>query len=213
MQFFESYPNTNPVEVNWQKFKQVLLSAVEKNVPSRYAGTHKSRPPWLNASVRKLICKRDRLAKNAKKSRSAIDRDRYHKARNVETKAMEAQYNIHLGTIVGNVESDHHGLYRFIKSRRTDAVGITSVKSDGKMLLTDLDKAKRLSDYFDSLFTVEKPVTVSLGASSHHDMADILVTNPSVLKLLSSLDTKKISWSRQYLAAYRKERLVILRLD
>jgi len=28
--FFESYPDTTPVEVNWQKFKQALLSAVEK---------------------------------------------------------------------------------------------------------------------------------------------------------------------------------------
>ena len=96
-----------------------------------------------------------------------------------------------MGTIVGNVESDPRGFYRFIKSRRTDAVGITSLKSDGKMLLSDLDKAQCLSDYFGSVFTVEKPVPVSLGASSHPDMSDILVTNPGVLKLLSSLDTKK----------------------
>jgi len=104
---------------------------------------------------------------------------------------METQYNIHLGTIVGNVESDTRGFYRFIKSCRTDAVGITSLKSDGKMLPTDLDKAQCLSDYFGSVFTVEKPAPVSLGASSHPDMPDILVKNPGLLKLLSSLDTKK----------------------
>jgi len=190
MQIFKSSPDTNPIEVNWQKFKQALLSAVEKNVRSRHADTHKSRPPWLNASVHKLIRRRDRLAKKAKKSRSAIDKDRYCKARNVATTAMEAQYNIHLDTIVGNVESDPRGFYRFIKSRRNDAVGITSLTSDGKMLLTDLDKAHCLGNYFGSVFNAEKPSPVSLDASSSHpDMPDILVTNPGVLKLLSSLDT------------------------
>jgi len=114
----------------------------------------------------------------------------YHPDPGVATKAMEAQYNIHLNTIVGNVESDPRGFYQFIKSRPTDAVGITSLKSDGKML-TDLDKAQCLSDYFGCVFTVEKPAAVSLGASSFPDMPDILVTNPSVLELLSSLDTKK----------------------
>jgi len=61
--FFESCPDTNPVEV---KCKQALRFAVEKNVPSRHAGTHKSRPPWLNASVHELIRRRDRLAKKGK---------------------------------------------------------------------------------------------------------------------------------------------------
>ena len=59
------------------------------------------------------------------------------------------------------------------------------------VLLSDLDKAQCLSDYFGSVFTVEKPAPVSLGASSHPDMPDILVTNSGVLKLLASPDTKK----------------------
>ena len=137
---FLSYPDTNPVEVNWRKFKHALLSAVEKNVSCRHTGTHKSRSSWLNASVHKLIRRHDRLAKKAKKCRSAIDRHIYRKARNVATKAMEAQYNIHLNTIFGYSESDPRGFYWFIKSRRTYAVGITSLKAGGKILLTDLDK-------------------------------------------------------------------------
>ena len=184
-EFFGSvFTTENVADMPWQKFKQALLSAVEKNVPSRHAGTNKNRPPWLNASVHKLIRRRDRLAKKAKKSGSAIDRDRYRKARNVATKAMETQYNIHLGTIVGNVESDPRGFYRFIKSRRTDAVGITSLKSDGKMLLSDLDKAQCLSDYFGSVFTVKKPAPVSLGVSSFPDMPDILVTNARCIEVV-----------------------------
>jgi len=45
------------------------------------------------------------------------------------------------------------------------------------MLLTDLDKAQCLSDYFGSVFTVEKPTPVSLGVSSFPDMPDILVNS------------------------------------
>jgi len=107
------------------------------------------------------------------------------------TKALKWQYHIHLNSIIGNIESDPRSFYRFIKSHHTDPVGITSLRSDNKMLLTNLDKLQCLSDYSGSVFTAEKPAPVSLGASSHPSIPDILVTNPGVLKLLSSLDIKK----------------------
>jgi len=46
----------------------------------------------LNAPVQKLIRKRDHLAKVAKKTGVTIDRDRYRKARNKASAAIEAGY-------------------------------------------------------------------------------------------------------------------------
>ena len=189
--FLNSVPDTNSVDVNWQTLKQAISSAVKKNIPSRCVYNRRRRPPWLNASVHKLIRRRDRLAKKAKRSGSSIDRDRYRKARNTATRAMETQYTNHLNNIIGNIESDPRGFYRFIKSRRTDAVGITSLKSNNTILHTDVDKAQCLNDYFGSVFTVENQTPVSLGESLHPDMPDILVTNSGVVKLLCLLDTRK----------------------
>ena len=54
-------------------------------------------------------------------------------------------------------------------------------------MVTDADKAHCLDDYFASTFTVENLDSFQAKASISSVMPDILVTEPGVLKLLSSL--------------------------
>ena len=76
-------------------------------------------PQWLNPAVCRLICKRDKLANVAKKSGLLTDRERYRKARNTASKAIETEYHKCLNNVIGNVTSDPRLFYRFIKSKRT----------------------------------------------------------------------------------------------
>ena len=58
-------------------------------------------------------------------------------------------------------------------------------------MVSDVDKAQCLNNYFASTFTVENQDSFQTNVNSFPDMPDILVTEPGVLKLLSSLDAKK----------------------
>ena len=58
-------------------------------------------------------------------------------------------------------------------------------------MVSDADKAHSLNSYFASTFTVENQDSFQTNVNSFPDMPDILVTEPGVLKLLSSLDAKK----------------------
>jgi len=109
----------------------------------------------------------------------------------LQLKLAQLKHNI-ISTWIPLLATVNQTLVAFIDSSNPAVLMQSALlhSSNGKMLLTDLDKAQCLSNYFGSVFTVEKPAPVSLGASSHPVMPDILVTNPGVLKLLSSLDTK-----------------------
>ena len=82
-------------------------------------------------------------------------------------------------------------LKRFIKSKRTDSSDIPTLNFDGKIIVSDVDKAQCLNNYFVSTFTVENQDSFQAKVKLFPDMPDILVTEQGVLKLLSSLDTKK----------------------
>ena len=65
------------------------------------------------------------------------------------------------------------------------------IKSNNKVLLTDIDKVQCLNNYFGSVFTVEKDGSIPISTSLYRGMPDIQVTTPGVLKLLSQLDVRK----------------------
>jgi len=109
--FFNSSPEANSVDANWNNFTQAISAAIDECIPSKLTSNRNKRPAWLNALVRKLIRKRDHLAKVAKKTGLTIDRDRYCKARNKAPAAIEAGYRDHLNTILGNVVSDPRAFY------------------------------------------------------------------------------------------------------
>jgi len=190
--FFNSSLEANSVDANWNHFTQAISAAIDECIPSKLTSSRSKRPSaWLNAPVRKLIRKWDHLAKVAKKTGLTIDRDRYHKARNKASAAIVAGYRDHLNTILGNVVSDPRAFYRVINSKRMDTTSIPPIKSNNKVLLTDIDKAQCLNNYFGSVFTVEKDASIPISTSLYPDMPDIQVTTPGVLKLLSQLDVRK----------------------
>jgi len=115
--FFNSSPEANSVDANWNHFTQAISAAIDECIPSKLTSDRNKRPAWFNTPVQKLIRKRDHLAKVAKKTGLTIDRDRYRKAGNKASVAIEAGYRDHLNTILGNVVSDRQAFYRFINSK------------------------------------------------------------------------------------------------
>ena len=134
--FFESTPLACSVDENWLKLKDAITTSVDKNIPHRFTTTRNRRPPWLTPSLRQKIRKRDRLAGLATKSKSPIDRGRYRKVRNEVTQEIRRQYQSHLNAVIGDAKTNPRNFYRFIKSRRTDPIGVPPLKS-GDTVISD----------------------------------------------------------------------------
>jgi len=118
-------------------------------MPAKQSTNRSKHPPWLTSSVRRVIHKRDKLSHRAKKSGNQIDRDKYRKARNQASQANESAYQIKLNDIIGNVKSDPHGFYRFIKSKKNESTAL-SLRSKNTVVSDEKSKASCLNDYFAS---------------------------------------------------------------
>ena len=71
---------------------------------------------------------------------------------------LATSYKEHLHVVIGNLNEDPRGFYRFIRLKRADSTGILLLKVDDNTLTTDTDKAECLSSHFSSVFTDENRV-------------------------------------------------------
>jgi hypothetical protein len=189
--FLASVPRNRTVDQNWIIFKKALAAAVAKAIPSKLSTSGNKRPSWLTSPVRRAIHKRDKLSHQAKKSGNQIDRDKYRKARNQASQAIESAYQTKLNGIIGNVKSDPRGFYRFIKSKKNESTTISSLRSNNAIVSDDKSKATCLNDYFASVFTQENDSPFPKPTNYQSLMPNIEVTTFGVQKLLSNLDPKK----------------------
>ena len=154
--FLSALPELKSINENWDKLKQTIKSLAEKHIPTKFVNASTRKPAWLNPAVRKIINKRNRLARSAIKSGSKIDLDRYRKTRNLASKLIDDSYSDHLNKILNSDGSSNREFYRFIKSRKTEKVGVPDLKSGPNTLDRDQDKAEWLNKYFCSVFTVRR---------------------------------------------------------
>ena len=62
----------------WTAFKDILLNAMEKHVPSKLSRS-KQTYPWITTEVRKIINKKNKAGRKARRTNNQKDRDRFRK--------------------------------------------------------------------------------------------------------------------------------------
>ena len=191
--FFSSSPGDKSVNENWNKLKQAIATSMDKNIPTKIITSSYRKPAWITSKVKKAINKRNRLASKAKRSGSKIDQDRFRKARNDASNLIDDAYSDHLNKILNSDNANNREFYRFIKSRKTENMGIPDLISGLDTLKDDCDKAECLNKYFCSVFTQEDPNFTPLPSSPYPQISKITVTANGVQKLLESINGKKSS--------------------
>ena len=85
-------------------------------------------------------------------------------------------------------------LFSYIKSIRTENVGVAPLKKDGKLHTTTKEKANILNNQFQSVFTSEPPGSIpDKGPSPHPDIQSLNITTPGIVKLLTNINPHKAS--------------------
>ena len=82
--------------------------------------------------------------------------------------------------------------YTYLKNIKTDNIGITSLRDEGLLHSNPRDKTHVLNKHFQSVFTPESALPLyaiaqSILTSPYHDMPEIQVNEPGILKLLHNL--------------------------
>lgn len=201
--FSETFHSRNLDETNvndmWTEFKNVLLTAIDKHIPSKMT-KDKVGYPWIDRRIKKLISKREKLYHRARKSSDPAVRDHFKKFRAVVQKAIRDAYWHYVSDIFTLDDDDANQprndkpkkFWSFINSLKKDNLGIASLRQNGVLKTSSKDKANILNDQFQSVFTRESNDAITAKDSSPYSpMEDITVHPDGVTKLLSKLNIHK----------------------
>ena len=189
---------TNPnVENMWTSINNHLKSMMKKHIPTKLC-SKKFHQPWINTKLKRLSRQKQRAWAKAKASNLPAHWEKY-KTLKKETRCENRRaYQTHVKKLVE--EDSNKDLWKFIKSRKCDPVGVAPLNKGDTLHTNNKDKANVLNDQFCSIFVSEIHTNIPpLVETKHPIMSDIIVTKDGVEKLLSSLNPKKSSRARWYL--------------
>ena len=137
--FSEDYSHMSVNEM-WVKFKTGFLEAVERFIPSKMTKTKYSLP-WIDATIKRLMKRRQKLYLLARKSNDPDVKNHYKRFRAHVQKVERDAYWRQVSNIFmfENDPSDPNSnksgkikkFWSFVKSLKKDAFGITSLRENG----------------------------------------------------------------------------------
>ena len=190
-EFFERHPEYHSVEENWSFFKDKLTTAMNKNIPHKMTKARHNLP-WVTRGIKRMMRKRDRLYKKAKKSGKEQHWAEYRRERNNTTKEIRKAHNKYLNEIVGEaLTSNPKTFWSYLKTTKTENIGIPTLKSGQNICVSDKDKAEALNAQFKSVFTKDDNITPDPGPSPYEQIPNLDIGENGVMKQLKALNTKK----------------------
>ena len=175
------------VDIMWNEFKTLLLSAIEGNIPS-HTLRRNNRHPWINKEVKRLLRKEKRLYKQAKKT-GKWENDRFlQKECRRQLRAIEWEYINNI--IEEGLRNNNTKPFRsYVKSRRQDSTGVAPLKKGTTLQSDGANKAHILLDQFKSAFTPNDgtPLPKMKGAP-FPTLDQLTIDTNGVAKLLKNLN-------------------------
>ena len=143
----------------------------------------------MTRKLRNRIKKKAKLYKKAKTSKNWDRYKSFQKACKREFKRAEQDY-ITRAINKGIEQKNHKPFWRYIKSKKSDNIGISPLKQDGNLFYDSKTKAEILLNQFKSVFTKSDGVIPDT-QKCYPDIDNLVVTEDGVRKLLQNINTSK----------------------
>ena len=190
-QFLENETVNTPINELWLRFKSFITSAQENNVPSKIS-TKRYNQRWFNRSCKRVVRKKQRLFNKYKRTKRPADWDKYMKAaKKARSTCKQACDKFINENFLSEHKSNPKKFYSYIKSKKQDNIGITSLLSNGDTFTSDIEIAKILNNQFLSVFSEDDFRTPNMKGTECLPINDLHITQNGVQKLLSELDPSK----------------------
>ena len=180
----------NTVDENWTNFKDTLFLNMNNSIPTRKL-KNKQDIPWLHKDTKRMLRKKKRLYKRARKSNNSDFKNFRIKARN----KLHSDYHNYLNNLLDpEQDTTSKNFWKYIKARKQDSMNIGTLKSEGTIAESAESKANLLNKQFVSVFTKEDLTNIpDKGQSPFRLMNDIIINENGVKKCIERLNEKKAS--------------------
>ena len=180
------------VQDMWDFIKKEINKIVETNVPTKMTSS-KTHQPWINTETKRLIRKKNRWLGKAKKSNLDQHWKTYKKVKSETQKTCRQTHERYLNTIFEEDKSNKK-LWSYIKSRKTQNIGIPDLKDKNQIPTSDCSKkAHLIHEHLDTVFSDPSPPIQATFDQKDRlpTMKPIKINNSGIKKLLSDLDPNK----------------------
>nr|XP_054755228.1 uncharacterized protein LOC129261189 [Lytechinus pictus] len=187
--YFKRHPELKSVEENWSWFRDTLKSIVSDTVPTKTVKDN-IRKPWFTRKLKRLCSKKEKAYIKAKRSKSHQDWINFIQIRKLANKSIRSAHRQYVKDLTDNASVKN--FWRYIRSTRTDNVGIQPLKVNDQLFTKDQDKACALSRQFESVFNRQsQSPNLIMPGNPFPEMPPIVIDTEGVRKLLRNIDTSK----------------------
>jgi hypothetical protein len=179
------------VEEKWTELKNGINNTLGLNVPKKLT-PNRHNLQWLSIKDKKMIRKKHQLFQRAKQTERTEDWDKYRLQKHAMQKAVRQAHWSYVNNVLE--EGNSKPFWKYIKSKRTDNIGITGIKKNGILHQDSKSKAELLNDQFKSVFTKEnaqEPLP-EVSEPKYPSISDINIEVHEVVKL-TNLNINKAS--------------------
>ena len=204
-QFLENETIDTPINNLWLKFKNIITNAQENNVPCKNS-TKRYNQRWFNRSCRRAVRKKQRLFNRYKRTKQSADWNKYIKAAKKARLTCKQTCDKFINeNFLSEHKSNPKKFYSYIKSKKQDNIGITSLLSNGDTFTDDTQIAKILNNQFLSVFSEDDGRTPDIKGKDCPPISELTITQNGVQKLLSELNPSKANGPDQISTRILKE--------
>ena len=187
----ERYSAGEDVNTLWEIFKSSLNNSIDKHIPTfKFKAKHSL--PWLSPRLKKLLKRKHRLYKKARKSNDWSNFRKFQKHCRQEFRRAEWKF-VNEKIQEGLNNRDNKPFWRYIKARKQDSSGVAPLKENGKLYSDNESKARILLEQFKSVFS--KPTQSPLPTLNPPpaNIPPLVMSTAGIYKLLKNLQTNKAS--------------------
>ena len=177
----------------WSTWHSTFLQIMEECIPRRQLPA-KQNHPWFNSSIARVARKRNYFHRRATKSQSDAHWKSYRFWRNRVTSEIRTSKRKYFDIHLNGTCRKHY--WQAVKYLRGEKSSIPSLKVDGVNVISDIDKANALNEFFSECFNSTLPPLNNddwnnIRINQDECPTDILCSEDEVLGMLCSLNTRK----------------------
>ncbi|CAC5395380.1 unnamed protein product [Mytilus coruscus] len=184
------------------RITSAVINAAELSIPNKIITVRKSEPPWMNNIVRRLIRKKNRIHRKAKRYNNASTWTKFRRIRNDVTSLIRKtkdDFNDNLVSKLSNSNSTGRDWWNTVKqltSIKSCRPGIPPLVKNDCLIFDDTEKANEFNNFFAAQanlddFGIDLP---NLNANnSIPQLSEITITENEVANILAIINPSKAS--------------------
>ena len=190
----------NSIEINTDNLTNKILELSNKNIPNKIITVRQNDLPWINNEIRKLMRKRNRYRRKAKKSNNRIDWTKFKQLRNKVVALLRSAKSKYFNKLHDKINDEKFGSkdwWKLVKQvsafNNVDSEIKVLVDSNDQAINDNTDKANLLNAFFASQSTIDDLNKELPTIDSHVQtkIENIIITEQDVTDSLLCLDTSK----------------------